>query len=79
MVIFLCENTVTIEGLVHAQNARISYKQHNSTKLDKGYRLVYKLSCLVGKKNSTFFLVKLKIFKHIFTKNSLLGKFWIVT
>jgi hypothetical protein len=29
------------------------YKQHNSTKLDKGYRLVYKLSCLITKKNST--------------------------
>jgi hypothetical protein len=31
------------------------YKLHNLTKLDKGYRLVYKLSYLVGKKNSTFF------------------------
>ena len=31
------------------------YKQHNSTILDKGYRLVYKLSCLVGKKNSIIF------------------------
>ncbi len=43
------------------------YKLHNSTKLDKGYRLVYKLSCLVGKKNSTFFLVNLvKICLKIF-------------
>jgi hypothetical protein len=65
MVIFLCENTVTIEGLAHAQNARISYKQQFSSKLDKGYRLVYKLSYLVGKKISTFFLGKVRIFKHI--------------
>ncbi len=40
------------------------YKQYNSTKLDKGFRLVYKLSCLNTKKNLTFFLVKLKIFRH---------------
>jgi len=36
------------------------YKQHNSTKLDKGYRLMYKLSCLITKKNSTFLLVRSK-------------------
>ncbi len=33
---------------------KIFYKQHNSTKLDKGYRLVYKLSCLITKKNRLF-------------------------
>jgi hypothetical protein len=32
------------------------YKQHNSTKLDQGYRLMYKLSCLISKNYSTFFL-----------------------
>jgi hypothetical protein len=31
------------------------YKQHNSTKVDKGYRLVYKLSCLITKKIRLFF------------------------
>ena len=44
------------------------YKQHNSTKLDKGYRLVYKLSCLIGKKNLTFFLMKVKVLVKIFLK-----------
>jgi hypothetical protein len=36
------------------------WKQHFSTKLDKGYRLVYELSYLVEKKFSTFFLVRQK-------------------
>ena len=34
------------------------WKQHISTKLDTGFRLVYKLSCQVEKKISTFFWLK---------------------
>ena len=30
-------------------------KQHNSTKLDTGFRLMHKLSCLVDKKISLYF------------------------
>jgi hypothetical protein len=56
------------------------YKLHNSTKLDKGYRLVYKLSCLVGKKNSTFFLVNLvKICLKIFNFTKKKSNFFFPT